>query len=312
MNIQVKSEYLCRFSTTPGGKRWLVWWKLLRPHTLTASFVPVAIGTAMALLSHTINIGLFLSMLLASTLIQAATNIFNEYYDFISGLDHVQSVGIAGTIVRDKVSPKTIIMIAYIFASLAILLGLYISMHTSWWIFFVGIICIMVGYFYSGGPYPIAATPFGELIAGAFMGLFIILISFFIQTGTINLEISLVSGPTSILIGTILMANNIRDLGDDKAHGRKTLAILLGHKKAVSFLAGMLAFAYLWLLGLVFCGILSCWALLVFASVPKALQAVKGFQDKKTADQMMPAMKATAQTNTIFGLLLVLALVLQY
>ena len=144
------------------------------------------------------------------------------------------------------------------------------------------------------------------------MGLIIILISFFIQTGNVTLGSLLISGPTSILIGTILMANNIRDLTDDKAHGRKTLAILLGHKRAVSFLTGMLALSYLWLLGLISCGLLSYWALLVFASLPRALQAIKGFKGKTTAEQMMPAMVATAQTNTIFGLLLVLALVLQY
>jgi len=312
MNIQTKFDYLCQFTTTPGGERWLVWWRLLRPHTLTASFIPVAIGTAMALPTHRINILLFLSMLLASTLIQAATNIFNEYYDFIAGLDHAQSVGIAGALVRDKVSPKTILVLAYTFSVLAILLGVYICIYTSWWIFSIGLICIMVGYLYSGGPYPISATPFGELVSGTFMGLVIIIISFFIQAGTITLGSLLISGPTSILIGTILMSNNIRDLADDKAHGRKTLAILLGHEGAISCLTGMLACAYLWLLGLIFTGFLSYWALLVLASLPKAHQAVKGFQNKTTAQQMMPAMTATAQTNTIFGLLLALALLLQY
>lgn len=312
MNLQVKFDSLYQVTTTPGGERWFVWWKLLRPHTLTASFIPVAIGTAMALAVHTITISLFLSMLFASTLIQAATNIFNEYYDFMDGLDHAQSVGIAGTIVRDKVSPKTILLIAYIFSALAILLGIYICMYTSWWIFLIGLICILVGYLYSGGPCPISATPFGEVVAGTFMGLVIILISFFIQTGTITLGSLLICGPTSILIGTILMSNNIRDLADDKAHGRKTLAILLGHKGAISCLTGMLTCAYLWLLALVAYGFLSYWALLVFASLPKALQAATGFQNKTTAEQMMPAMQATAQTNTIFGLLLALALLLQY
>ncbi len=27
---------------------WRVWWRLLRPHTLTAAFVPVSIGTVLA------------------------------------------------------------------------------------------------------------------------------------------------------------------------------------------------------------------------------------------------------------------------
>ena len=311
MNIKANFGHICRFTSTAGGQTWPVWWRLLRPHTLTASFIPVAIGTAMALSVHTINILLFFSMLFASTLIQAATNIFNEYYDFIAGLDHENSIGIAGTIVRDKVSPKIILFIAYTFSGLAILLGIYICMHTSWLIFFIGLICIMVGYLYSGGPYPIAATPFGELVSGTFMGLAIICISFFIQTGTISIESLLVSAPTSILIGGILMANNIRDLTDDKTHGRKTLAILLGHERAVTFLTGMFACAYIWLLGLILYGFLSYWALLVFASFPMAFQAARGFENKSTAKQMMPAMKATAQTNTLFGFLLILALIIQ-
>lgn len=311
MNIQGNFKDLCQFTTISINEKALVWWRLLRPHTLTASFIPVAIGTALALSVHTITLSLFLSMLLASTLIQAATNIFNEYYDFVAGLDHANSIGIAGTIVRDKVSPKTILGIAYVFSGIAILLGLYICMHTSWWVFFTGLFCILVGYLYSGGPYPISATPFGEVVAGTFMGLVIILISFFIQTGTLTLESVLISIPTSILIGTILMANNIRDLDDDQAHGRRTLAILLGHHKAVVFFIGMFTVAYLWLLALVFYGFLANWSLLVLASLPKALQAIKGFQHKTTAKEMMPAMRATAQTNTIFGFLLAVALLLQ-
>lgn len=38
-----------------------VWWRLLRPHTLTASFVPVFIGTMAALLEGPIHIGLFIA-----------------------------------------------------------------------------------------------------------------------------------------------------------------------------------------------------------------------------------------------------------
>ena len=78
-----------------------------------------------------------------------------------------------------------------------------------------------VAYLYTGGPLPIAYTPFGELTAGLFMGVIIIGISFFIQTGTVTSEVVLLSIPSSILIGAILLANNIRDLDGDKENGRK-------------------------------------------------------------------------------------------
>src|SRR5699024_2774381 len=89
-----------------------VWWRLLRPHTLTASFVPVFIGTIIAYIDGFIHVPLFIAMLVASILIQAATNMFNEYYDFKRGLDTEHSVGIGGTIVRDGIAPKTVLRLA--------------------------------------------------------------------------------------------------------------------------------------------------------------------------------------------------------
>src|SRR5690625_3386474 len=163
-----------------------IWWRLLRPHTLTASFVPVFVGSMFAFIDHSLHAGLFFAMLIASMLIQAATNMFNEYYDFARGLDNEQSVGIGGTIVRDGIQPKTVKNIAFIFYGIALLLGIYICLATSLWIAVLGAVSMAIGYFYTGGPYPIAYTPLGELFSGFFMGTVIIGISFFIQTGHIT------------------------------------------------------------------------------------------------------------------------------
>lgn len=75
-------------------------------------------------------------------------------------------------------------------------------------------------------PFPISWTPFGELFSGVFMGMFIIVIAFFIQTGNIQSYVIWLSVPIVITIGLINMANNIRDRVKDKASGRKTLPIL--------------------------------------------------------------------------------------
>ncbi|MFL6516590.1 MAG: 1,4-dihydroxy-2-naphthoate polyprenyltransferase, partial [Bacillus sp. (in: firmicutes)] len=216
-----------------------VWWQMTRPHTLTAAFVPVLLGTALALRYGKIHFGLFFAMLLASLLIQAATNMFNEYFDFKRGLDTAQSVGIGGTIVRDGIKPKTVLNLAFGFYGIALLLGIYICANSSWWLAVVGLICMAVGYFYTGGPFPIAYTPFGEILSGFFMGMLIILIAFFIQTGTVSSTSILVSVPSMILVGMIMLSNNIRDLDGDKENGRKTVAILLGKKGAIYLLTGM-------------------------------------------------------------------------
>ncbi|MDY0405265.1 1,4-dihydroxy-2-naphthoate polyprenyltransferase [Virgibacillus sp. 179-BFC.A HS] len=288
-----------------------IWWRLLRPHTLTASFVPVFVGSMFALTEQALDPWLFAAMMLASILIQAATNMFNEYYDFKRGLDNEDSVGIGGSIVRDGISPRTILNLALAFFGIAILLGIYISAASSWWIAVIGAASMLIGYLYTGGPLPIAYTPFGELFSGFLMGTVIISISYFIQTLQMNWSIILISLPTAIFIGAIMMSNNIRDLDNDKENGRKTLAILLGQKNAIRFLGGMFTVAYLLTLVNIFIGVLPLWSLITLLSVPKAIDVLKKFHGKKHPLEMMPAMAATGKTNTIYGLLLGISLLLR-
>jgi|LFRM01.2.fsa_nt_gb 1,4-dihydroxy-2-naphthoate octaprenyltransferase len=292
-----------------GGGEVQVWWRLMRPHTLTASFIPVLIGTSLALSeAGRIDLSLFIAMFTACVLIQGATNVFNEYYDFKRGLDTKESVGIGGTIVRDGIHEKVVFYTGLILLAIAVLLGLFISFKSSWLVALVGLACILMGYLYSGGPFPISATPYGEFLAGFFMGPVIISISFFIQTGMVQHKTILLSIPTGILIGAILMSNNIRDLEGDKKHGRRTLAIVLGRDRAVKFLSGMFIFSYAWIVFLVMSMMVSPWLLIVFASVPKAVEAIRGFRGKTLPVEMMPAMKSVAQTNTLFGLFLVVGI----
>lgn len=287
-----------------------VWWRLLRPHTLTASFVPVFVGTMAALLEGFFHVYLFIAMLMASMLIQAATNMFNEYYDYKRGLDNEQSVGIGGTIVRDGISPKTVFNLAMLFFSIALLLGIYICIQSSWWIAVIGLICMLFGYLYTGGPIPIAYTPFGEICAGFIMGTVIIGISYYIQTATLTTDIILISLPIAIFIGAILLSNNIRDLDGDQLNGRKTLAILLGRPHAIWSLAIFFLVAYTLTIIYIWMDILPLWAMITFLSVKKAVDVINGFKGKTSPLEMMPAMVATGKTNTMYGILLGLSLLI--
>jgi len=285
----------------------------LRPHTLTASLVPVLVGSMYAFsCTRTLHIGLFLAMLIASCSIQVATNLFNEYYDYVRGLDTKDSVGIGGTIVHDGASPKFVMSLALGFYGLAAALGLYICANSSWYLLLIGAFCMLVGYLYTGGPFPISSSPFGEVFAGGFLGTGVICISFYIQTGTLTWHAAAISLPIAVLIGLILTGNNIRDRVGDAANGRHTLVILLGHKRSVQMLSILFAFCYLWILGLIFFGGHSVWLLASFFSIPTARQAVEKFRPEgQQPKQMMPAMILVSKTNTSFGLGLALGLLLE-
>lgn len=166
-----------------------------------------------------------------------------------------------------------------------------------------------IGYLYTGGPMPISWTPFGELFSGLFMGMIIILLAFFIQTGNINSFVVWISIPIVITIGLINMANNIRDRVKDQASGRKTLPILLGKRASITFMAVMYIIAYVFVVyTALFVDGGSLFYLLVLLSFPMPVKAIRRFKKNDIPASMMPAMAATGKTNTIFGVLYALGI----
>ncbi|HJF31768.1 MAG TPA: 1,4-dihydroxy-2-naphthoate polyprenyltransferase [Sporosarcina psychrophila] len=288
-------------------------WKMTRPHTLTATFAPVILGTVMAMYESKIDWLLFIAMMTACLALQIATNLFNEYYDFKRGLDTADSTGIGGGIVRHGLKPKNVLTVAFLLYILAAFIGVYICINSSWWLVVIGLFGMAIGYFYTGGPLPIAYTPFGELFSGLLMGIGFVLIAFFIQTNTITIQSLLISIPIGILVGAINMSNNIRDIEEDIKGGRKTLAILLGSEKGIIVLAIAFVVSYLWIVFLVVTGHISPWTLVVFLSVKKPFLAIQGFLKGGNEPQYLRvAMKSTALTNTFFGFLLSAGLLISF
>ena len=284
-----------------------------RPHSYPASIAPVLFGATYAL-GYEIKFSIlkFILFLLACLLIQAATNLFNEYYDYKHGLDKIDSEGISGSIVKGNLSPREVMVGALVLYSLAFILGLILTFMTSLYVLLVGLVCMLAGYFYTGGKYPIAYSPFGEVVSGFFMGTIIISLSFYFQTGYVNADIIVVSLPLFIMIGAILLANNIRDLDNDKESGRRTYAILVGRNNAIKTMA--ISFIVVYLLNVLFIvtKYTSWWNLLVFVTIPLAIKIIKGFSANNHKTTMAPFMVLTAKLTIFVGFIMSLANILKY
>ena len=284
-----------------------------RPHSYPASIAPVLFGATYAL-GYEIKFSIlkFILFLLACLLIQAATNLFNEYYDYKHGLDKIDSEGISGSIVKGNLSPREVMVGALVLYALAFILGLILTFMTSLYVLLVGLVCMLAGYFYTGGKYPIAYSPFGEVVSGFFMGTIIISLSFYFQTGYVNTDIIVVSLPLFIMIGAILLANNIRDLDNDKESGRRTYAILVGRNNAIKTMA--ISFIVVYLLNVIFIVIkyASWWNLLVFVTIPLAIKIIKGFSTNNHKTTMAPFMVLTAKLTIFVGFIMSLANILKY
>ncbi len=284
------------------------WWQLARPFSLTAAVVPVLAGTAFAALDDGFRALPFLAMLLASVLIQAGTNMFNEYYDYVRGVDTPQSVGIAGALVSGDMPPWQVLAGALGCFAGALALGTYLIAAAGPMMLVGGALSAFAGFVYSGGPRPVSSTPFGEAEVFVFMGPMIVALAYYAQAEDLAWTPLYGSLPVACLVAAILLANNIRDVVGDGERGRRTLAVALGRDAAIIVFRGLLYAAY----GFVALGaatlVLPWTALAVVVTLPQARAQVTRFRRSHRPAELNAAVRGTAQLHLRFGLLYTAAL----
>jgi 1,4-dihydroxy-2-naphthoate polyprenyltransferase len=273
-------------ATNPEGSIFSEWFRLARPFSLTASAVPVLFGTALALKDGAFAWGPFLAMLFASLLIQAATNMFNEFYDERRGLDTATAVGIAGSIVRGRMRARAVLLGALFCYTVALVL------------------CALGGYLYSAGPRPIAYTPVSEAAVFLFMGVLIVVIAYAVQIpGSFPAYVPLAALPIGGPVAAILLANNIRDMRSDRRGGRRTLPIVLGREVAILLYRALLMEAYVSVAVLMALRIVPLECAVVFLSATPAIRLWRDIATTTTPERLDPVVKRTAGLHLVFGLL---------
>ena len=279
------------------------WFRLARPFSLTAAAVPVLFGSALAFNDGAFSFFPFLAMLLASLLIQAATNMFNEFYDEQRGLDKAESVGIAGTIVGGRMKARRVLMGALFCYTLALAFSIYLVYTGGLPILILGCLSALGGYVYSAGPRPIAYTPASEATVFLFMGLLIVVITYGVQANSYPIYVPLAAIPIGAPVAAILLANNIRDLESDRQGGRNTLPIAAGRQGGILVYRGLLVAAYLAVGVLVLTGFVPVAAILVVLSFPLALRLWRGIAATTVPGRLDAVVKGTAGLHAVFGLL---------
>ena len=280
------------------------WFRLARPFSLTASAVPVFFGTALALTDGAFAWGPFLAMLFGSLLIQAATNMFNEFYDERRGLDTATAVGIAGSIVRGRMHARAVLIGALFCYTVALFLGIYLVVVGGWPILVLGCLSALGGYLYSAGPRPIAYTPASEAAVFLFMGVIIVVIAYEVQRpGSLPPYVPLAALPIGGPVAAILLANNIRDMRSDRRGGRRTLPIVLGREVGILVYRALLLEAYVAAAALMALRIVPLECAVVFLSLSPAIRLWRDIGRTTTPERLDPVVKRTAGLHLTFGLL---------
>lgn len=289
---------------------------LTRPRTLAAALGPTILGAAFSYYTfgalHGTGLAIFHTILifLAVVSAQIIANLWNELKDFKSGLDAGQKIGNAGSLTRGAVTPKLISTMIKVLMIVPIIIGLYLSATITWWYIPAGIICILISFLYSGGPKPISRTPFGEISSGIAMGFAIVLITGFAWTRELSLAFLIPALPATLLVGSIMLTNNIRDIRNDEKHGRRTLPIVLGRDRAISLMSITYIFNFFWIGAWIYLKVLPIPALLALIAIIPAFKTINIFYTHVDEIKLDKAMGTTAGAAMLYQLLLGIGLII--
>lgn len=289
---------------------------LTRPRTLAAALGPTILGAAFSYYAFGATQGTGLAIFhtvlifLAVVTAQIVANLWNEYKDFKSGLDAGQKVGNAGSITRGVITPELIITMIKVLMFVPIIIGLYLSATITWYYIPVGFLCILISFLYSGGPKPISRTPFGEISSGIAMGFTIVLITGYAWIRELSLALLIPAIPSTLLVGSIMLTNNIRDIRNDESHGRHTLPIVLGRERALSLMSISYIFNFIWIIAWIIVGHMTWFALLAFLAAPLAFKTIRTLSTNTDEFQLDKAMGTTAGAAMIYQLMWAIGLIM--
>jgi len=252
-----------------------IWLLAARPKTLPAAVAPVLIGTAIAYADDGFHWLSALAAALGAVFIQIGTNLANDYYDFKKGIDTKERLGPMRVTQAGLVSPAQTRAATIIVFAVAFLIGIYLVYRGGWPIVAIGLLSILFGILYTGGPYPLGYNGLGDIFVLIFFGPVAVAGTHYVQTLTLSpaaLAAGLAPGLFSVAILTV---NNLRDLDNDRAAGKRTLQVRFGRRFAVAeYVTVLLAACSLPIVLTLVFGV-SQWVLLSALTLPIAVPAIK-------------------------------------
>lgn len=284
------------------------WVLATRPKTLPAAVAPVLVGMAVAHAIGKFALLPALGALLGAMLLQIGTNLANDYFDFKKGADTHERLG-PMRVTQAGLIDEAAVRNAMIgtFAASA-LVGVYLVAVGGWPILVIGILSILSGIAYTGGPFPLGYHGLGDLFVFIFFGVVAVCGTVWVQALEWSWLALISSIPVGLLSVAILIVNNYRDRHTDVKAGKRTLAVRLGGKLTRVQYGVTLAVAYLIPVVQVALGHLSLLALLPLITLPLAIRLFRDFISLN-GSELNPVLERTAKLLVIFSALYALGIV---
>jgi 1,4-dihydroxy-2-naphthoate octaprenyltransferase len=288
-----------------------IWMMAARPRTLPAAVAPVLVGTALAAGQDDFHPLRFCAALVGSVFIQIGTNLSNDYSDARRGADTEERLGPVRVTAGGLVPPRKVLVATWLAFGIAVAAGAYLIALVGWELLAIGAASILAGVLYTGGPRPYGYEGLGEVFVFLFFGLVAVAGSYYVQTERLEALAIALAVPVGLLSAAILMVNNVRDVDTDRRAGKRTLAVRLGRRRAVSVFAATLVLAFAWMLGVALAEG-EPWLLLALLPAPLAAPLHRTVATRTDGPALNAALARCGLLLALFSLLLSAGLLLAY
>lgn len=205
-------------------KAWLL---AIRPKTLSAAVIPVAVACAMAYADGGFKLFPAVVCMIFAALMQIASNLINDIYDFMHGSDREDRLGPKRATAQGWISPTAMRVGIVFVVTLACLCGCLLVREAGMWLVFLGGACVLFAFLYTT---LFSYIGLGDLLVLAFFGIVPVTATYYLQTSEINISIIICAVACGMVTDTLLVLNNYRDRDTDRQSGKRTIIVMFGEK----------------------------------------------------------------------------------
>lgn len=288
-----------------------IWSRAVRASSLILILIPVLIGGGLALIDRGFDGWTFLVTMLVAMLMLAGTHLFNDYFDYHKGTDRMTPFP-TNAIHMGWLRPRQVYAAGWLCFLLGGLLGSYLVYVGGTPILLLGLGCITAGYLFTGTRLALAYNALGEVAVFLLMGPLAVFGTYYVMIHLFYPHVIFNAIPFGLLSGATLLVSNLRDIEQDKQVGKRTLATLLGRKKARGLFCLLILLAYLILILLYTWNVTPGQALFALLTIPLCYRMIRVVTASDDPMELNVVLGLSMLLQLLFGILNAFGLFLYY
>ena len=260
--------------------KWLI---STRAAVLVMTFISAALAGLFAWRAGEFSFVPWLALTLGLILAHASNNIFNDYTDYVRGVDkdnYYRNIYGAQPVASGLMTKRQHLTYFLVTVLLALLFGLYLALYTgfsttTWFLIGLGAFFLL---FYT---WPLKGMALGELAVLVVWGPLMIGGGYYVLTHEWSWNVVIASLPYVLGVTTVIFGKHIDKLDMDRAKGIHTLPVVIGEKASRYAVLAMMVLPYLFTVYLIYIRFFTPVMLIVLLALPTFLRVYPKFLKPK-------------------------------